>query len=150
MNFYQGSYFPLNFKYVGYIGLIGGVVLTLIGNLIAGLPVLFIAIGLSFTRIGCRVDIENNSITEFTSVVGVIIGKPENYSELKSLLVKPNEISQVLNSRGSTSTIRYTIYNAYLHYDDQSVLLTGNKNKDKIVTKMEIVAKEFGVPLEIV
>ncbi len=61
----------------------------------------------------------------------MIIGKPQKYSELKSLLVKANEISQVLNSRGSTTTIRYTIYNAYLFYDNQSVLLTGHKNKDK-------------------
>jgi hypothetical protein len=150
MNFYQGSYFPPNFKYVGYIGLVSGVVLTLIGNLIAGPPVLLVALGLSFTRVGCKVDVSDKTITNFTSILGLLIGKPEKYTELENLLIKPVEISQVLNSRGSSTTLRYTIYNAYLFYDGQSVLLTGDKNKEKITVQMEQISKELGVPLEIV
>lgn len=131
------------------MGLIGGVVLTLIGNIVAGLPVLIVGLVLSFTMIGCKVDLKNKTITNFTSIIGVIIGDPDSYSVLKKLLVKPNEINQVLNSRGSSTTLHYTIYNAYLFYDDESILLTGNKNKEKIIAKMKLVAKEFGVPLEI-
>ncbi len=150
MKFYQGSYFPPNFKYLGYIGLVAGVVLSLIGNIIAGIPILLVALVVSFTMIGCRVDVTNKTITNFTSVLGITLGKPENYKELKNIFVKPNEISQVLNARGSSTTLRYTIYNAYLFYDNQSILLTGDKNKARIITKMESVAKEFSVPLEIV
>ena len=149
MKFYQESYFPPNFKYVGYMGLIGGVVLMLIGNIVAGPPVLFIGLGLSFTMVGCKVDVKNKTITNFTSVVGVIIGDPESYTMLKKLLVKPVEISQVLNSRGSSTTLHFTVYNAYLFYDEESVLLTGNKNKDKIAAKMKLVAKALDVPLEV-
>ena len=150
MNFYQGSYFPPNFTYLGYIGLIGGVVLLLIGNIVAGPPILLIAIVLSFTRVGCRIDSTNKTITEFTSLVGIILGNPEKYLELKKLILKPNEISQVLNSRGSSTTLYYTIYNTYLFYDDQSVLLTGDKNKDKIEAKMTAVAKQLYIPLEVI
>ena len=150
MNFYQGSYFPPNFKYLGYIGLIGGIVLLFIGNIVAGLPVFIIAIVLSFTRVGCKVDTNNKTISEFTSLAGILLGKPEKYNDLKKLLVRPNEISQVLNSRGSSTTLHYTIYNSYLFYDNQSVLLTGDKNKEKIEAKMAAVAKELSIPLEIV
>lgn len=130
------------------MGLIGGVVLTLIGNLTAGLPVLVVGLGLSFTMVGCKVDLKKKTITNFTSIIGVIIGDPESYTTLKKLLIKPNEISQVLNSRGSSTTLHYTIHNAYLFYDEESVLLTGNKNKEKIIAKMKPFAQEFGVPLE--
>jgi len=150
MNFYQGAYFPPNFQYVGYIGLIGGMVLLLIGNFITGPLVLLVAIVLSFTKLGCKVDPNTKTITEFTSLVGIIRGKPEKYKALKKLMVKPNEISQVLNSRGSSTTLRYTLYNAYLFYDDQSVVLTGDKNKEKIETKMAAVAKELDIAFEIV
>ena len=121
----------------------------LIGNIVAGPPVLLIGLGLSFTMVGCKVDVKNKTITNFTSIVGVIIGDPEPYAVLKKLLVKPNEISQVLNSRGSSTTLHYTVYNAYLFYDNETVLLKGHKNKEKIAAKMKLVAKEFEVPLEV-
>lgn len=129
MKFYQGSYFPPNFKYIGYLGLFGSVVLTLVGNVVVGIPVLLMALGLSFTMLGCNIDIKSKTITDFISVLGIVFGQAEKYSELKKILLKENEISQVLNSRGSSTTLRYTIYNAYLFYDDGSVLLTGDKNK---------------------
>lgn len=150
MKFYQVPYFPPNFKYLGYMGLIGGTVLLLIGNIIAGPPVLLVAIVLSFTRVGCKVDTTHKTITEFTSLLGIIVGKPEKYQALKKLMVKANEISQVLNSRGSSTTLHYTIYNAYLFYDNQSVLLKGGKNKEKIVSKMASVAKALAIPFEVV
>ncbi len=144
--FLSSSYFPPNFKYVGYIGLIGGIVLLLIGNVVADPPILFIALVLSFTRIGCKIEVKSKTITDFTSIVGLELGKPQKYQELKKLVLKPNEISQVLNSRGSSTTLRYTIYNAYLFYDDQSILLTRDKNKDK----MAAVAKELYIPLDVI
>ncbi len=55
-----------------------------------------------------------------------------------------------MNSRGSSTILHYTIYNAYLFYDSDSVLLTGDKRKERIEAKMKIVAEELSIPFEIV
>ncbi|MCF6352648.1 MAG: hypothetical protein L3J06_06525 [Cyclobacteriaceae bacterium] len=55
----------------------------------------------------------------------------------------------MLNSRGSSTTLYYTIFNAYLFYDDASILLTGHKKKGEIVGRMKIVAQNFGIEFEV-
>ncbi len=71
MHFDQGSYFPSNFTYLGYVGLVAGSVFMLIGNVVLGLPVLLIALGISFTRMGCSIDNENKTISDYVSVLGL-------------------------------------------------------------------------------
>lgn len=148
MVFYQQSYFPPNFKYVGYIGLIGGVVLMLTGRVIVGLPVFIISLGLSFTRYGCKINKNNNTITDFIDIVGIKTGTPFGYNQLHKIVLKKEEISQILNSRGSSTTFYQTMYNGYLCYDDQYILLQGNKNKNKIFELMEKTASSLAIPLE--
>lgn len=148
MKFYQGSYFPPNFKYLGYIGVIGGTVLTLIGNVVVGIPVFLVSLVVSTTLMGCKVDPQQKTITDFTSVVGLAFGTPKNYKLLQKLILREEVISQVLNSRGSSTTIQQTMYNGYLFYDAQSVYLTGSKHQEKMIEKMEGVAKELSIPLE--
>jgi len=150
MNFDQEPYFPPSFTYLGYVGLVASSVFMLIGNVVAGFPVLMVALGLVFTKIGCRVDTKTKTITNYVSVMGLVFGSPFPYKELKKLIVKPNEISQVLNSRGSSTTLHYTIFNAYLFYDDESILLTGHKKKEKMVGRMKIVAQELGIEFEVI
>ncbi len=148
MNFNQDSYFPPSFTYLGYIGLVVGSVSMLVGNIVAGLPILLVSLGLVDTKIGCRVDTKTKTITDYVSILGLVFGTPFAYTELKKLVLKPNKISQVLNSRGSSTTLHYTIYNAYLFYDDGSILLTGDKRKERTEAKMKLVAEEFSIPFE--
>lgn len=148
MKFYQGSYFPPNFKYLGYIGVISGTVLTLVGNVVVGIPVFLVSLVVSTTLMGCQVDILQKTITNFTSVVGLAIGTPRNYKLLQKIILREEVISQVLNSRGSTTTIQQTMYNGYLLFDSQSIYLTGSKHQNKMIEKMEAVSKEFSIPLE--
>ena len=149
MHFDQGSYFPSNFTYLGYVGLVAGSVFMLIGNVVLGLPILLISLGLSFTKMGCSIDKENKTMSDYVSVVGLKFGSPQPFQKLMKLIVKQNEVSQVMNSRGSSTTLHYTIYNAYLFYDNNSILLTGDKRKERIEAKMKLVAEELSIPLEI-
>lgn len=148
MFFYQHSYFPPNFKYLGYIGLFGGIVLLLTGKVIVGLPIFIISLVLSFTRYGCKVNYRQKTITEFVSILGIKTGSAFGYKQLHKIVLKKEEISQVLNSRGSSTTLYQTMYNGYLFYDDQYILLQGNKNKNKMLAIMEKTADFLSLPLE--
>ncbi len=150
MHFNQGSYFPANFTYLGYVGLVAGSVSMLTGNVVLGLPILLISLGLSFTNVGCSIDTEKKTISDYVSVLGLKFGSAQPYNELKKLIVKQNEVSQVMNSRGSSTTLHYTIYNAYLFYDGDSVLLTDDKKQERIEGKMKLVAEELSIPFEVV
>jgi len=150
MHFDQGSYFPANFTYLGYVCLVAGSVSMLIGNIVAGLPILLIALGLSFTRMGCSIEKEKKTISDYVSVLGLKFGSHQSYKELKKLIVKQSKESQVMNSRGSSTTLHYTIYNAYLFYDGDSVLLTDDKKQERIEAKMKLVAEELSIPFEVV
>jgi len=149
MHFDQGSYFPANFTYLGYVSLVAGSVFMLTGNIVLGLPILLIALGLSFTSVGCSIDIEQKTISDYVSVLGLKFGSPQSYKELKKLIVKESQESQVMSSRGSSTTLHYTIYNAYLFYDDDSVFLTDDKKQERIEAQMKLVAEELSIPFEV-
>jgi len=149
MKFYQGSYFPTNFTYLGYLGLPSSVVIYFVGNPFFALLIVLLSFAFAFTKIGISINPATKSIQEFTDFLGIKWGKYERYKELKTLRLKEEQFYQTLNSRGSTTTIEYTLYNAYLITDNESILLMGDKNKEKIVTKMEKVSKLLAIPFEV-
>ncbi|MCF6361157.1 MAG: hypothetical protein L3J29_10405 [Cyclobacteriaceae bacterium] len=89
MHFDQGSYFPSNFTYLGYVGLVAGSVFMLTGNVVLGLPILLIALSLSFTRMGCSIDKEKKTISDYVSVLGLKFGSSQPFQELKKLIINP-------------------------------------------------------------
>ena len=54
-----------------------------------------------------------------------------------------------MNSRGSSTTIRYEVYNAYLVTDQETLLLTSHKNQGRVLRKIETVADQLHLPFEI-
>ncbi len=147
LSFKIESTFPLNFILVGLVGIAGGLVLTLEGPIVIGIPVLLISAAVVTTQRGTSINTEKRFIKRFTSVLGLKVGKKESYDNIHELRIKEQKMSQTMNSRGSSTTIRYTMYNAYLITDDDSILLGGNKKKDKVVKRMTKAADNLGVPL---
>ena len=150
LKFTLDSYFPPNFIFLGLFGVGIGITLAVIGKAVFGIIIILFSIPFSFTKRGTRINPVNKTISEFTSIAGIELGDDKPYEQLVKIKLKKEGYSQTMNSRGSSTTIRYTTYNAYLITDKESILLTGNKNRSKIAQKMESVAKRLGLELEIV
>lgn len=148
MKFYQGLYFPTNFVYLGYLGLPSSVILYFVGNPFFALLILLFSFALAFTKTGVHINSANKTTQEFTYFLGLKWGKAIPYKELKEILLKKEHFSQTLNARGSTTTIEFTLYNAYLVTNHHTILLTGHKNKNKVLAKMESAASHLMVPLK--
>lgn len=149
LSFTLDSYFPQSLVILGVFGIAGSLALIVVGKIFFGIVLIVISLPLSFTKRGTSINPGNKTIQEFTSIVGIKFGKDESYNDLKMLKLKERRVSQTMSSRGSVSTIRYTIYNAYLITDERSLLLTGDKRKSRISNKMEQAAKVLSIPFEV-
>ena len=149
MIFTVDSYFPTNFVMLGVVSLVGGIILILMTLFPLGLPLVAIGIVLVTTRKGTLINQSTKTIKEFIRIGGFIFGDDLRYETLHYILVREENYSQTMSSRGSTSTVRYTKYNAYLLLDDDSILLTGGSKQDKVVDKMTAAAKELGIDIRI-
>ena len=150
LSFKRGYYFPDNFIFLGIAGAGAGVVLLVIGKpWVVGAVLILLSLPLSFTYRGISLDPANKTIKEFIGIFGLEFGKKRPYDQLVKLVLKKERRSQTMNSRGSSTTIRYEVYNAYLVADTETLLLTGSKNQARVMRKMEAVANQLHLPFEI-
>ncbi len=149
LSFTRGAYFPDNFIFLGAAGAGAGLLLFALGKPWAGAILLLLSLPLTFTRQGISLDPVNKTIKEFTGLFGLELGKKRPYDQLIKLVLKKERRSQTMNSRGSSTTIRYEVYNAYLITDRETLLLTSHKNQGRVMRKIETVADQLHLPLEI-
>ena len=130
-SFKLDSCFPPNFYALGIFGIIAG--LTMIfyfDSNLYGVILLLISLPFCFTSKGVRINLKNKTIKTFTSVVGIEFGNSSPYRQLKELRLKSERISQTMNSRGSSTTLRYTEYTIVLITDSDRYDLDSAKKRD--------------------
>ena len=148
--FKSGTFFPENFVFVGIVGAIVGVSLIVTSSTGAGVILLLLSLPLFLIQKGVRLDPVHKTTKEFTGILGIELGKKRSHNQLVKLLLKKEKYRQTMNSRGSSTTLRYEVYNAYLVTDKETILLTRGKNEKRIARKIKSVADRLGLLLEFI
>ncbi|PIB36946.1 hypothetical protein BFP72_16820 [Reichenbachiella sp. 5M10] len=130
-------------KYLGYALLLAGV-LTMGTSIFAaflffGLAILFM---FAFGSTTVEVDLASRQIT---FMAGIVQNRVVNYEQLDELTVHSSQVSQQLNSRGGTNTIRYTVYRGYARIDGKRELIAESRDKKSLDSQFHFLAKAAGV-----
>jgi len=147
MNFKTNYFFPTMTRYLGYIILLIGV----FGIYTKGLESLIICIvglGLSFTRYGVLIDLEQKRLKEYNSVYWIKFGNWESLTNYPYLTVLQITEKQSMYSKAQVEyssknlVFRITLLNEN-HYS--KILLKQLNNKELAHKEAEKIAKEIKV-----
>lgn len=142
------SYFPPQFIAFGILGFAVAVALFFYEYQVLSFFVGGTSVVLAFTQSGTSLDLSQNEIRKHIKVAGINITKETSkFTKVESLCVRRTKISQRMNSRGSSSVVRYNLYKGFIIADGHARLITESKNKDYVVKTMERLAKEVDAAL---
>lgn len=131
-------------RYIGYAGIFIGLVKIstdgLIGIIIA---IISIIIVMAFRPIKRILELNNNTVTP-RSLFG---SASEHFNKIERLDIKSTPVTQRLNSRGSTTEIRYELFQAYLVSDGTRILLGEEKTKKRLIEQLNRISALTNSPI---
>jgi hypothetical protein len=145
-------YFPLSFRWLGFILLPLGIIGIFPAHdfLSALWPAFSVVAGTAFiwTFHGTQIDLQQNRVMEYVSVVGLRLGSWSDLPKLEKIFVTKTNYSQVIWSRVSSTQERSTVFRAYLKGPgDFKLLFSEKKEKESIVKKAGAVANGFDLQI---
>lgn len=111
------SYFPPQFRYVGFAFVIAGVIMILSNNLL-GIGFLLIGPAFFLLRTGIRVNFEERSFQEYKSVFGLHFGRWEKLREIEYVSVYQVTESQGMNGQSVHGENISTYFNTDLIFPE--------------------------------
>ncbi len=117
----SGSYFPPQFRYVGYVLVITGCIMIYSMNLFG---IGFIVIGPAFflLKTGIRINFDERSYQEYRSVMGLYFGKWVNLPEIEYVTVYTESESQDMNVQSVGNEYNDTFFNTDLIFEEPNRL----------------------------
>lgn len=143
VSFMTKHYFQGIFMYLGVmLGMIS-LILIIFQPIVAG-GFAFITFLAITTVYRVKIDLNNNTCFEYLWLLGIKKGETYSFNEITQVKMYQNKMTQKLRSRGSSSTIRYTLYTGYLILDgDKKVFVGESKHRDKLLNKLHEIATDL-------
>jgi hypothetical protein len=147
-NFKTSSYFPATAVIFGVLLLPVGVIL-LFAYVAAGLAVLLTGIILLTTHYRLEIDLENKTFFDYVSFMGFLkSGERGRFDTVQYLFINTNRVSQTVNSRVSTMTVKKMVFDGYLKFSDENKIHITTKNyKDNLVKKLRPISDQLNIPI---
>jgi hypothetical protein len=140
--------------FLAFIGIVG-----LITNLIAGLIVLAVCVVIFTTHYRLSVDFENKIFHDYVWILGVKRGEMKRFEEIEYLFIKTSTISQTMNARIASTTIRKEVFDGYLKFSEEDKIhLMTMDDKNDLILKLKVISGKLnsriidytdGEPIEI-
>jgi hypothetical protein len=146
--FMVDNYFPSLSLIFGLTGLIGASALFFYKDFSNGLFMVIPSVLILPTKKGISINLSRKEIKKYIRIVGIpFVLNAVKYNSVDKVNVKKVRISQRLNSRGSSTILRYDLYKSFLITEGQAYLLSESKNREYVLKKMEILAKALNTSL---
>ena len=140
----QESYFPLNFKIFGGIIIFGSLLFSISSNfesvtvlkLIISLAFICLGIFLISARYGLKINIENNSYTVYTYILGFKAGQPTMFNYIEKFYINQVTEKALATTRtGAKFDVKNTIFKAFIKLDNGEKIHLDTDNSEIALEK---------------
>lgn len=105
-HFDHGWNFPLRIRIIGFVFLLFALLQLLMGMYFIGGAMLFLALFISFSFSGVKIDVDNQQISEYIAYLGFIrISKKYSYLKLHYITVIPKRVSTAVSANMVQQTV---------------------------------------------
>lgn len=106
----------------------------------------FISVIIFTTHNRLRIDFERKVFLDYLWILGMKHGVNASFETIQYIFIKKVLVSQRMNTRVSTSTIRKEVYKGFLKFsEEEKVFLAENDRKDKLIEKLRSISKKIQV-----
>jgi type III secretory pathway component EscS len=116
-------------QYVAYVGIIFSIVQAATGNYPQALFALGISLIIVLSRSWTRLNIQSKRLIDFFVFIPY---RNVGLDAIHRIIFTERVVSQTLNSRGSTSDIRYYQYKILLDAGQETIVLKEGRNQEKL------------------
>jgi len=149
LNYTLENYFPLQFFIIGALGLLVSVIKLISGEWLVSLLIAIPSLIFATMMYATKIDLASQEIHDLIKVAGITIKKEvHTFNNPLKLMIKPVNMSQRLNSRGSSSTVRFVKHKGFLIAESGNHLLLEYKKKNKVEKLMQKLSNQMNLPLE--
>jgi len=136
-----------NFIIFGIVGTVFALSFVITERYISFAILQLISAGVLTVREGVQIDTQSKVIRTFKSIFFIEWGDNVEYQKLDGLFLKSGLYSQGMSTRGSSHTIKYTLYTVSLYADDLEYELKSSKKGERMEVLIEELSKELDAPI---
>ena len=127
-----------------------GIALALVGmtiifaKAILGLIILVIGMVIVTAHYRIKIDFVRRIFYDYLWILGLKTGERGKFETIEYLYIKKNKVSQTMNLRALSSTVRKEVYDGYLKFSEkQNIHLMTNDNKKILIKKLRVISTEL-------
>jgi hypothetical protein len=145
VDFKTSPYFSGTILFVaGVFALVAVVVIT--ASMVTGIIMLTACLAVFTTHYRLRIDFEKKVYHDYVWIFGMNHGEKGKFETIEYLFIKKNKVSQTMNLRVASSTIRKDVYDGYLKFSENHKLhLITKDNKKDLAAKLDVISRQLKV-----
>lgn len=129
-------FFTNQWLFVGILLMVGGIVM-IFKVIIVGIFLTLISTIIITTHYRLAIDLNEKTYHDYVWLFGFRIGERSTFDRIDYIFIKKIRVSQTMNSRGSSSTIRKEMFDAYLKFSEENKIhLLTEESKKKLITDL--------------
>lgn len=135
----------------GTIMLLGGVLvvagmLALTINIFAGVIILMSGLIIFTTHYRMEIDDQKKEYYDYLWILGIKNGERGKYEKIEYMFIKKSLVSQTMNMRVASSTIRKAVYDGYLKLSEQNKIhIASNDSREGIMKVLRMISEPLGL-----
>lgn len=147
MDYRLARYFSNQWIFVGFLLLAGGAVL-IFKTLVGGVILVLISVVIFTTHYRLAIDLNKKSYYDYVWLLGLKFGDKGIFEKIEYIFIKKNKISQTMNTRVSSTTIRKEVYDGYLKFSEENKIhLVTQDSKQQVVSKLVEIATKLNAKI---
>jgi hypothetical protein len=125
--------------FLAFIGIVG-----VITNLLIGLIILTVCVIIFTTHYRLSVDFDNKIFLDYVWILGVKRGELKKFETIEYLFIKTSTVSQTMNARIASTTIRKEVFDGYLKFSEEDKIhLMTMDNKEDLIQKLKPISEKL-------
>lgn len=147
VDFKTTGYFPGYIIFLGILLIVVGVALFFKSLIIS--IILFLVSAVIFTTHNrLRVDYDKKIFLDYLWILGLKHGENCSFDTIHYIYIRKAMVSQKMNTRVSTTTVRKELYKGYLKFsEEERIFLAEDGSKEKLVARLRIMSRKLGVDI---
>lgn len=128
--------------------LIPAALLTLSASIVAGVIILAVCIIILTTHYRLKIDFENREFYDYVFFLGFKSGEKGYFDTIQYLFINAKHVSQTVNSRVSSMTVRKVVYDGYLKFSDKEKIHIATKDsKSALIKKLRTISNQLHIKI---
>ena len=113
-------------------------------SVIIGLIILLTSVVIFTTHYRLKINFNNHEFHDYLWIMGLKNGEKGKFQSIEYIFIKKSKVSQKMNSRASTTTIRREVYDGYLKFSEKDKIhLMTEDNKDTLIKKLNLISAKL-------